>query len=304
MTRVLDCFPYNGELVAAFRVAYLYNVVDEFIIIEARETHSGNIKKQLQFEKNRADFERYMDKITYLVIESFPKPDSVWMNKVPQRFSHWMSENAYSSWWREMYQREYGERYIYNTYIAKEDTTITNKSAFVVHCSDADEIPSKDAIIFSRNMYPHFSEVPIYLEMDFYYYNFRWSKKQKWYYAFIVNDQYLRNAFNVTAVISCFNEARIGSQRDRIIPNAGWHCSYFASKDDLRRKLESFAHRECDKDEYKTDEFLHACISKGKDIAGRGQDEDCNYQFDTYKLPQGWDMLQKELERIQSDVNH
>lgn len=300
MTRVLDCFPYNGELVAAFRVAYLYNVVDEFIIIEARETHSGKFKKQLFFEKNRADFEKFMDKITYLVIDSFPKPDMVWMNEVPRRFSHWMSNNAYSSWWREMYQREYGERYIYNHYIAKDNEHMDAK--FIVHCSDADEIPSMDAIAFSRNMYPHFSEVPIYLEMDFYYYNFRWSKKQKWYYAFIVNDQYLRNAFKQNAVVSCFNEARVGSQRDRIIPNSGWHCSYFASKDDLRRKLESFAHRECDQDECKTDEFLDACITKGRDIAGRGPEEDCNFQFDSNSLPKGWEWLQKELERIQGHV--
>ena len=41
--RTIDCFPYNGECIALFRLAYLWDVVDEFIIVEARETHAGEI---------------------------------------------------------------------------------------------------------------------------------------------------------------------------------------------------------------------------------------------------------------------
>ena len=60
----------------------------------------------------------------------------------------------------------------------------------------------------------------------------------------------------------------------RVLPNAGVHLSYFLSRADLRRKLASFAHRECDLPEHKTDEHLTACFCEGRDLMNREADHE------------------------------
>lgn len=293
-TLVIDCFPYNGELVALFRVQYLYKHVDRFVVIEARQTYSGKQKEALEFHKNRIMFEPYMDKITYVVIDEFPEPDPAWLQAIPSRFP-WMAESSYDSWWREMYQREYGERYIREHYL--------HTRALVI-CSDADEIPREDAIVVARNMYDEFSNAPVFLEMKFFYYNFRWCKNQDWYYAFIINTTYLANhplfQTDGETLLSSFSEIRVAAPRTRVMPMAGWHCSYFASKEDLKRKLESFSHREFDREEFKTSEYLEKCINNGKDIANRGPSEDCRRFDDPSSLPRNWQTLQQMLVLVQS----
>ncbi len=60
--RIIDSFSYNGELVVELRLKHLYPVVDEFVITEARETHSGKPKMELFIDRYRSTFQPYMSK--------------------------------------------------------------------------------------------------------------------------------------------------------------------------------------------------------------------------------------------------
>lgn len=297
-SKVIDVVPYNGEPIILFRLKYLWDVVDEFVIVEAQETHSGKPKAELYFDAMRAEFEPYMSKITYLVITSFPPVPTAWLESVPPRFA-WMQKGAHESWWREMYQREFGERYLREQYIE-------SNVPFIAVVADCDEIPKRDALIFAAAHADKFGESPVALEMDFHYYSWRWRKVYKWASAFIVNDRWLAarprpaEDAKTSGEMSPFNAARTGTDRYRVLPMAGWHCSYFFSKDGLRRKLESFAHRECDQSTFKTDAFLNSCIQGGKDIVGRGGTEDCLPTTDFSSLPEGWEQFQKVLEDSQA----
>ena len=67
--KLIDCFMYFDEdLVLEIRLNTLCDYVDQFIIVEAKQDHSGKQKK-LNFDINK--FSKFKDKITYLVLNEF-----------------------------------------------------------------------------------------------------------------------------------------------------------------------------------------------------------------------------------------
>ena len=51
---VYDYVIYNGEPIIEFRLKYLNDYVDRFIIVESIYTHSGNKKEDFFFNMNKA----------------------------------------------------------------------------------------------------------------------------------------------------------------------------------------------------------------------------------------------------------
>ena len=69
--KLVDCFMYFDEdLVLEIRLNTLCDYVDQFIIVEAKQDHSGKEKK-LNFDINK--FSKFKNKITYLVLSELPK---------------------------------------------------------------------------------------------------------------------------------------------------------------------------------------------------------------------------------------
>ena len=56
-----------------------------------------------------------------------------------------------------------------------------------------------------------------------------------------------------------------------IIPNAGWHFSWFGGKERIVKKLESYSHSEFNLPHFKTDEHVEECLMTGRDLFNRGQ---------------------------------
>jgi beta-1,4-mannosyl-glycoprotein beta-1,4-N-acetylglucosaminyltransferase len=50
-----------------------------------------------------------------------------------------------------------------------------------------------------------------------------------------------------------------------VIPDGGWHFSFFGESDKIRNKIESFAHTEYDSEEYKNNEAILYRIENGID---------------------------------------
>ena len=70
--KIYDCFMYLDEdIVLDLRLNSLNNYVDKFVIVESKYTHSGK-KRELKF--NYKNFEKFRNKIIYLVLETEP-PD-------------------------------------------------------------------------------------------------------------------------------------------------------------------------------------------------------------------------------------
>ena len=68
--KIYDCFMYfDEEMLLDFRLNYLNEYVDKFVIVESGYTHSGNIKKLL-FDISK--FEKFRNKIHYIVAKKEP----------------------------------------------------------------------------------------------------------------------------------------------------------------------------------------------------------------------------------------
>ena len=258
---LIDCILYNGDRIVELRLAYLYDLVDFIYITESRYTFTGIRKEQLFFETNTDLFQKYIDKIVFLEIEKFPGTDVTWN--------------------RETYQRNYAQKFIQSKFSGQK---------YIVICCDVDEIPRDTIVKCLPDMYPQLS-VPQHLEMKFYYYNFNWVQSSTWSHQFVINDIGLSK--------TTLQECR--GARQPIIPNAGWHFSYFMSCQEIRAKLESFSHTEYNTEKHKNYKHIAECTVKGTDLFGNAPmraSSDAEFK----DLPCGWENFAEELKLLQSNT--
>lgn len=138
-----DCFPFNQELdLLEKRFSELWNVVDRFVIVEADRTH-GNKPKPYYFKDNLKKFDKYLSKVSHVVVSDYPSTDS---------------------WSIERHQRDCIMRALEGCH--KDDAIII---------SDLDEIPSPEAIKGYR-----ISDGIRSFDMDLYYYDMSCRAKDKW----------------------------------------------------------------------------------------------------------------------------
>jgi beta-1,4-mannosyl-glycoprotein beta-1,4-N-acetylglucosaminyltransferase len=229
----LDNVLFNGEEVIFTRLKYLYTSVERFYICEKKYTHQGKLKDILYIDSMRNRFIPYMDKIVF-IIDDTEITENVWIN-----------ENNH---------RNFSVKKILDDYP-------TDK--FILTVCDTDEIPNKDVIANDiNNIYTILENGCIYLKQALYYYNLKWYLSE-WTRAFIVNDILIKT----TPSFQLFRnmEGLIAG----VLENGGWHLSYFMSKSDIIRKIESFAHSECNTNESKQRDHITECLMYGRDLYKR-----------------------------------
>lgn len=81
---IVDCFTFFNELeLLEIRLEELGNVVDRFVLAEAKLTFQGK-SKPLYFKENATRFKRFRDKIDHLVVD-LPQTDDPWVREGCQR---------------------------------------------------------------------------------------------------------------------------------------------------------------------------------------------------------------------------
>lgn len=142
--RIYDCFTFFNELdVLDIRLNEMNDVVDKFVLVEARVTHQGK-PKPLYFEENKQRFSKFLDKIEHIVIDDFP--------------------GAKSTWDRENAQRNAIERGLKR---CRPDD--------IIILSDADEIVGADVL---KQYKPEMGLVAV--QMPLFYYKLDWKVQQPW----------------------------------------------------------------------------------------------------------------------------
>ena len=225
----LDTVMFNGEPVLKARLAYLADSVTTFYICEQRFTHQGERKKTLYTELYKDWLTPYTDKIKLIIDETDYS-----------KFDTWDIENS---------QRNYSLQTILNDY---PDTP------FIVSVCDCDEIPDKTAVIQKSDLYEKCNSGCVVMKQPLFYYNLNWFLFE-WKRAFFLND----------TTVKTFRDFQIFRNEKGPISDSfqcGWHLSYFLSTDDIRRKIESFAHKEVNKDIYKNESHVKDCVENGKDL--------------------------------------
>jgi beta-1,4-mannosyl-glycoprotein beta-1,4-N-acetylglucosaminyltransferase len=217
--RVFDCFPLFNEIdLLELRLNELWDVVDIFVIAEAKTTFTGN-SKPMCLPDNAERLAKYMHKIRYVVVEDFPE--------------------GISNWGREEYQRNE---------MKKELSDVLPDDILVF--SDVDEIPRAKVIqsIAERGIQP--KEVYC-LSLDWYsfYLNIKISEKWERIGPRIIRAgdlsefQSLRRVMGPTRgwardmMRQIKSSWRMGHWVKRIrVPDAGWHFTWMGGKEAVALK--------------------------------------------------------------------
>ncbi len=260
---VFDCIPFNNELdILEIRLTELYDVVDRFIIVEARQTHSG-MDKPLHFSENYMRFEKFLNKITVLVIEEFPDVDP-----------------SNPHWSRERYQRDF----------AAHGLTECIPNDVIISC-DCDEIPLASTIeSFKKNSFivPRDGTDFVSLSMSLFYYNFHTRAYLPWEEGRLFNFYHLATKPSLTDIR--YTKTKYGL-------TGGWHISYAGSSKDIVRKIEATAHQEYNQPMFKNVGTIQQRINNGEDVFGRPEIKFQKINVNDIDLPK-WFEENKDNDKI------
>lgn len=235
---LIDSCLLNNEMdMITFRLKYLYDCVDRFIICEADRTHSGE-KKPLNFFNNMERFKWAMDKIIYHPVEI--DVTGLDFSYKPKEF-----EPDAPQWKVENQQRN-----------AIMEACKDFSEDDILMMSDCDEIPTRQAVEFRRNnkvQYPYALDQRIV--------------------AFYLNYTRMDIGWRGT-IISTMKQMREhtpqGLRNKRIqlspFPYGGYHLTFFGGADQIRKKVQSYAHQEMNREEYLDLDRIEKLTKNGKGI--------------------------------------
>ncbi len=271
MPKKYDCFCYfNEDMLLELRLETLWNHVDYFVISEATYTHAGK-ERETHFDINR--FAKYQSKIRYLKLDQRPQgPNDFWKN----------------------------ENFIRNHLAHGVDDAHPDDLIII---SDLDEIPNPEVIA---------QYDPKYLRGDFdqryysYFLNNYWlgdvdenesilPNTNIWRGSKITTYRHFVDFFqsNSTSVRSYKSSGPLRSIKRawfrkmnvQLIENGGWHFTWVFKMPDIVKKIESTAHQEFNRSEYKDPIYIEKMIRSGRDFhkpKSRFQAQKLDEQFPLY----------------------
>ena len=224
--KIIDCTTYYAEdLMLDVRFNILNEYVDKFVIVESRFSHSGKAKS-LNFDIN--NFQKFKDKIKYLVIEN--EPDGISQNI--ENLSAVKRTNS-------LLRIEQSYDYMINAldYVSDND---------LICLSDNDEIPNFDSQYFknSKNDIFIFKQLFFYYKFNLFYDFMPWfgtkaCKKKK-----LISFSWLRNLkpkkypfWRLDTFFSNLKQTNL-----QIVENGGWHFTNLMTAKDIHTKLSNFGH--------------------------------------------------------------
>jgi len=217
--KIYDCFTFFNEFdLLKFRLEYLYEHVEKFVISEANVTFSG-VKKNFNFLDNKKEFARWMNKIEY--IQYKPSIENFNFDRLPNY------DPNYDAWKVEQGQRDI---------LCQPLVNLDDNSLIIV--TDLDEIWNPTTI---RNLEPQEFNAAR-LEMNFYYYYMNCKgvgdTNKTWIFPFCITPSFMETEKN-----EGFHKFR-NEKGMHAIANAGWHFSYLGGAQSIIKKIESFSHQE------------------------------------------------------------
>ena len=241
MAKIIDSFLFFQELdLLEIRLEYLYDKVDNFIILEACQTFTGK-RKPFNFENNKYRFERYLDKILYFKIEdshdsyksviSFlkSKDDKVHgqVADILESHAHYPKDELH--WVLDTYHRE-SLQIAYDKFIEDED---------IIFLSDLDEIPASKIFDDTRILN---SSKPVVCRQHEFMYFLNYYSNSSWLGSIFSKYKYIQDL--------SLNELRIDSKKvrevveKREVKNGGYHFTSVGNIAEIRKKINSWGHQE------------------------------------------------------------
>ena len=229
--KIFDCFMYfDEEVVLDVRLNTLNEFVDYFVIVESKFTHSGEERKlKLNLEK----FQKFKDKIIYLVYENQP-PEIENIKNEDNRLEK-VKKYLFNAIYRENGQRNYIQNGLNK---AERDD--------IILISDVDEIPNLQNVNFSK-----INKKIILFKQNMFYYKFNlqlpnliWTGTKACKKKELLNPQWLRNIkdrkYPFYRIDTFFSEKKYKSID--FIEDGGWHFTNIKTAEEIEHKLKSYLH--------------------------------------------------------------
>jgi beta-1,4-mannosyl-glycoprotein beta-1,4-N-acetylglucosaminyltransferase len=209
------------------------------VIVEATHTFVGK-EKPLFYQENKELFKEFNHKIIHIVVDDFS-----------HKYPNINIENG-EQWNNEIFQRNCIKRGLDKLQLNDED---------IFTVTDLDEIP--DPKILTKIKKNEINIHVVTIELDFYYYN--------------LNCKINGPPWNLSKMISYkkYKELSFSCQQIRqnmsfeIIPNAGWHLSYFGDEKFIKNKIENFGHQELNIADFTDENNILNRIKNQKDLYNR-----------------------------------
>jgi len=229
--KIFDCFMYfDEEVVLDVRLNTLNEFVDYFVIVESKFTHSGEERK---LKLNLKKFQKFKDKIIYLVYENQP-PEIENIKNEDSRLEK-VEKYLFNAIYRENGQRNY----IQNGLNKAEQNDI-------ILISDVDEIPNLQNINFNK-----INKKIILFKQNMFYYKFNlqlpnliWTGTKACKKKELINPQWLRNIkdrkYPFYRIDTFFSEKKYKSID--FIEDGGWHFTNIKTAGEIEHKLKSYLH--------------------------------------------------------------
>ena len=229
--KIYDCFMYLDEdIVLDLRLNSLNNYVDKFVIVESKYTHSGK-KRELKF--NYKNFEKFRNKIIYLVLESQPPDIDIISDQDTDNIKN--SKLILNGMRRDFHQRNF----------IKKGLRETKPDDFIL-VSDLDEIPKLDNIELNsiNKKFVFFKQKMFYYKFNLCSESISWTGTRGCRMKYLKSPQWLRNikdrSYPLWRLDVFFSKNKYSNIH--FIEDGGWHFSYIKSPEDIEKKLKSYAH--------------------------------------------------------------
>lgn len=233
---MFDCVLFFNELdVLEMRMNILDDVVERFVIVESTTTHSG-LPKPLHFVENDHRFKKFWPKISHMVCNGVLREDQ----HKHDRQINWINENM---------QRDFALD-VLKTYTPSDN---------LVMFSDVDEIPSPEKVLEGIELASKTpSPISLPVTQCMYWLNYAMANSPGYRGPFICNpfvyQEFHRKAFNTDLNSPSgirWHMLATGCENDfPTLEKSGWHFSTIGGFENIKVKLESFAHHDLFDNEY------------------------------------------------------
>src|SRR6056300_257633 len=247
--KIFDCFMYfDEEVVLDLRLNTLNEFVDYFVIVESIFTHKGD-KRELRLDHKK--FEKYKDKIIYLVYEEQPEG----LVKIKDQNSD------HGGYIINALLRENGQR----NFIS-QGLSLADDEDFIL-ISDVDEIPNLKSINFKN-----YQKKIIQFRQEMFYYKFNlklpnliWTGTKACKKKNLLSPQWLRNIkdkkYPFYRIDTLFSKTKYTNIK--FIIEGGWHFTNIKTAKEIRKKLKSYLHhREFDVDQISVEDIIEIMNNK------------------------------------------
>ena len=245
---IIDSFPFFNELsLLELRLNELDSVVDFYILVEVTLTHSGK-PKPLYYNENKARFFKFAHKIIHVIVEDMPVTPEQIQAAITSQDRVWL-DTGYQlgdDWVRERFQRNA---------IMRGLEELDYNSDDIVIIEDADEMVKASVLKTIDETLVDGSNA-VQQTLNTYYANVICTN-MPWWGSKILCRKFVTNP----------SEHRFHTPAAAIIENGGWHFNFWGGADNIKQKIEAYAHQEFNNPE--TLENVASQLASNKDVFGR-----------------------------------